>query len=62
MLFQSNFDCETVALMGRVCDEARRDLQLTTFFPHPRDSAEVLEAMAGRIIAALSDGERDPTR
>jgi hypothetical protein len=44
---QPNFDSETVALMGRVCDEAWRDLQVTRFFPLPSDA--VLHRMAARI-------------
>jgi hypothetical protein len=59
---QSNFDCETVALMGRVCDDAWRDLQATRFFPLPSDANEVLHRMAARIMAAVAEGERDPTR
>ena len=43
---QSNFDCETVALMGRVCDDAWRDLQVTMFFPLPSDANEILHRIA----------------
>ena len=32
---QSNFEPESVALMGRVCDDAWQDLQLGNFFPVP---------------------------
>ena len=59
---QSNFDCETVALMGRVCGEAWRDLQVTTFFPLPSDANETLHRIAARVMAAVAEGERDPAR
>ena len=59
---QANFDSETVALMGRVCDEAWRDLQVTTYYPSPSDSADVLQRMAIRVMAAVAGGERDPAR
>ena len=58
---QYNFDPETVALMGRVCDEARRDLQ-AALFPSSSDAAEILHRIASRIVAAVAGGERDPAR
>jgi hypothetical protein len=62
VITKSNFDCETVALMGRVCDDAWRDLQATMFFPLPSDAEETLHRIAARIMAAVAEGERDPTR
>jgi hypothetical protein len=59
---QSNFDCDTVALMGRVCDEAWRDLQVTTLYPSSSDSDEIRHRIASRIMTAVSRGERDPVR
>jgi hypothetical protein len=59
---QSNFDSETVALRGSVCDDAWRDLQATTFFPRPSDANEILHRIAARVMAAVAEGERDPTR
>ena len=59
---QSNFDCETLALMGRVCDEAWRDLQATMFFPLPSDANETLQRIAARVMAAVAEGERDPVQ
>ena len=56
------FDHETVALMGRVCDEAWREVQAKIFFPHPRDSDEFLRDLAGRVMSAVALGERDAAR
>ena len=50
---QPNFYSETVALMGRVCDDAWRDLRVTRFFPLPNDATEVLHRMAARIMTAV---------
>ena len=59
---QSNFDCETVALMGRVCDDVWCEVQKTTFFPSARDADEMLHRVAARVMAAVADGERDAAR
>jgi|EndMetStandDraft_5_1072996.scaffolds.fasta_scaffold2073799_1 hypothetical protein len=59
---QSNFDPDSVALMGRVCDEAWRQTQATIFFPFAADSDAFLHQMAARVMAAVSLGERDPVR
>jgi hypothetical protein len=58
----SNFDPDSVALMGRVCEEAWRQTQATIFFPLPEDSDAFLRQMAARVMAAVSMGERDPVR
>lgn len=59
---QSNFDSDSVALMGRVCDEAWCELRAKIFFPLPADSDAFLHQMAARVMAAVSMGERDPIR
>ncbi len=59
---QSNFDPDSVALMGRVCDEARRELQAINVFATPSDSSDILHRMAVRIMGAVAGGERDPAR
>ncbi len=61
-VLQSNFDPETVALMGRACDEAWREVQSMMFFPSPEDSEDVHRQLAGRVMAAVAAGERDPVR
>ena len=57
-----NFNHETVAIMGRACDTAWYELQETVFFPSQADAGEVRNLLALRVIAAVSDGERDPER
>jgi hypothetical protein len=59
---QSNFDPDSVALMGRVCEEAWCEVQTTIFFPLPADSDAFLHQMAARVMAAVALGERDPIR
>lgn len=59
---QSNFDPESVALMGRVCDEVWRQAQATFFFSTPSQSDQFLHQMATRVMAAVALGERDPQR
>lgn len=59
---QGNFDCETVALMGRACDEAWGQIRETTFFPTPVDTDVFLQKLAVRVMEAVSQGERDPNR
>ena len=57
-----NFDPETVALMGHVCDEAWRKLQATTPCPTPAQEHELRSDLARRVMAAVVNGERDPGR
>ena len=57
-----SFDPETVALMGRVCDAAWERLRSTTYIPFPEDVSEVRDAIALKVMLAVSDGERDPER
>lgn len=59
---QSNFDPDSVALMGRVCDEVWCEMQATIFLPLPAHSDALLRQMAARVMAAVSMGERDPVR
>jgi hypothetical protein len=62
MQMPSNFDPETLALMGRVCDEAFNQARQTTFFPMPADEHEFRCAIAGRVMSAVAAGERDAAR
>jgi CheY-like chemotaxis protein len=59
---KSNYDPETVALMGRVCDEAWQVLTGTTFYPSAEVEREAHTLMALRIMSAVNDGERNPER
>jgi hypothetical protein len=61
-LLQANYDHESVALMGRVCDEVWRELQVTTFFPSAKDASEVIRQLATRVMVAVASGERNPQR
>ena len=57
-----HFDCETVTLMGRVCDEAWIELQKTVFFPTTVNAQNVRSALAVRVLDAVNHGERNPDR
>jgi hypothetical protein len=47
--------------MGRACDDARRDLQATMFFPLPSDANETLHRIAARVMAvAACQDESNP--
>ncbi len=48
--------------MGRVCNEAWRELQTITYYPSPKDSDEMLRQMIVRVMAAVAAGEHDPAR
>jgi hypothetical protein len=58
----SSFDHDSVALMGRVCDEAWREVQATTFFPSVHEAGEVVRQLATRVMVAVAEGEPDPHR
>ncbi len=61
-LTQCNFGNELIDLMGRVCNEAWREVQTVTFYPSPKDSEEMLRLMVMRVMAAVAAGERDAKR
>ena len=61
-LTQCNFGNESIDLMGRVCNEAWREVQTVTFYPTPKDSEEMLRLMVMRVMAAVAAGERDAAR
>jgi hypothetical protein len=55
---QTSFDNDSVALMGRVCDEVWREVQAGAALP----ADEVLRELTARVMAAVAAGERDPAR
>ncbi len=57
-----NFDHETVALMGRVCDEAWSEIQEKTFFPSQSSAEAYRRGLATRVMEAVASGERDALR
>jgi len=59
---QSNFDPDSVALMGRVCEEAWHQMQARLSFPLPADAEASLHHMTERVMRAVAMGERDPVR
>jgi hypothetical protein len=59
---QCSFGSESIELMGRVCNEAWREVQTITFYPSPKDSDEMLRLMVMRVMAAVAAGEHDPAR
>ena len=61
LLPQANFDPETVALMGRACDEAWRELERRRgFILLKTDDVKVV--LAHKIMTAVYEGERDHER
>jgi hypothetical protein len=56
-----SFDAETVAMMGRLCDEAWLEAQCRLSCP-PGDRSGLRNLVALRILAAVANGERDPER
>ena len=57
-----HFDCETVSLMGRVCDQAWLELRTKLFFPDPEEERGVRSSLAYRVLDAVNQGERNPDR
>ena len=58
----ATYDAETVALMGRVCDDVWRELQVNNYTSGKVDASDVRSTVALRVLAAVADGERDPER
>jgi hypothetical protein len=56
------FDPDTVALMGRVCDDAWNDAQRWLSLGPMGDPSSLRETLALRVIAAVAHGERDPQK
>jgi hypothetical protein len=59
---RASFDVETLMLVGQVCDQAWRDLNQTMFFPDPKGADDVRRTLATRVLAAVTNGERDMER
>ena len=58
----ARFDPPTAALVRSTCDEAWRELSVTTFFPCQLYEQELRGAQAARVAAAVRAGERNPQR
>ena len=58
----NHFDCETVSLMGRVCDQAWLELRHKLFFPDAEEEQGVRSSLAHRVLNAVNQGERNPDR
>jgi hypothetical protein len=57
-----SFDAETIALMGRVCDEAWEEAQSRLSFPTAADPSALRNLVAARVLAAVALGQRNPER
>jgi len=57
-----SFDPDTVALMGRVCDEAWIEAQRWLSLAPMNDTSRLRETLALRVMAAVANGERDPQK
>jgi hypothetical protein len=62
MRFPESFSHHTVALMGLACDHAWQRLREQCFYPAEADDAETRNAIAMCVMAAVTEGERDPER
>ena len=56
------FDAETVALMGRVCDEAWEEVQFRFSILHTGDTSQLRSLVVSRVMAAVIVGQKDPER
>ena len=54
------FEPDDVRLMGGVCDEAWKILRTALVMPSENYEKGVRGRMAGRVMTALKEGERDP--
>jgi hypothetical protein len=61
-LASASFDPPTLALMGRVCEEAWREVQSKNVFPSLSDEFEIRRLVARKVMTAVEEGERDPER
>jgi hypothetical protein len=57
-----SFDAETVAMMGRLCDDVWNEAERRLSFPESGDPSGLRNLVALRIMAAVANGERDPGR
>ena len=55
-----NFAPDDVKLMGGACDNAWKILRTALVMPSGEYEKGIRSRMAGRVIAAVEDGERDP--
>ncbi len=56
------FDAETVAMMGRVCDEAWQEAQTRLVLPQSGDTSQLRNLVVSRVMAAVIVGQKDPER
>lgn len=59
-LSSRTFDPPTIELMGRVCDDAWREVLSKHFFPAVLSETECRTLIAHRVMSAVAQGERDP--
>ena len=57
-----SFDAETVAMMGRVCDEAWDEAQSRLSLPKAGDGSQLRSLVVSRVMAAVIVGQKDPER
>jgi hypothetical protein len=61
-LASHSFDAETVAMMGRVCDEAWEEAQFRLSSSLAGDQSHLRNLVAARVMAAVVIGQKDPER
>ena len=57
-----SFDAETVAMMGRVCDEAWEQARSRLSSPTAADPTGLRNLVAVRVMAAVAIGQRNPLK
>jgi hypothetical protein len=57
-----SFDPDTVAMMGRVCDDAWNEASRWLSLAPMGDPSGLRETLALRVMAAVAHGVRDPQR
>jgi hypothetical protein len=61
-LLPPEFDPDTVALMGRVCDAVWNELQSRSAFVAPTKETDLHTLIVNRVRAGVVTGERDPDK
>lgn len=56
------YDASTVTLMGRVCDDAWREMTDAGVSASQEQAEEIRRQMARNVLGAVAAGENDPDR
>ncbi len=56
------YDASTVTLMGRICDDAWREMTKSGVSASDQQVEEIRRRMARNVLGAVAAGENDPDR